>query len=169
MTIYIVKMRRYKNFLKNINLLLKENLTLTQLVFYSKKRTYGSEYQRLFFQLKLYRSFDSLSVYFTCNIYLQKCKKYYWIVHAESKTVKPCEKTLWPLLSQGYRASTRRQFHFYCSVPRSSRNWTDRPRKDERLSWPCSHPVVLNPGLLDWESGTLTTRSLLHELKTFKK
>ena len=30
-----------------------------------------------------------------------------------------------------------------------------RPRKDERLSQPWSHPVVLNTGPLDWESSTL--------------
>ena len=37
------------------------------------------------------------------------------------------------------------------------------PWKDERLSRPWSHPVVLNTGLLDWESSTLTTRPLLHK------
>ena len=37
-----------------------------------------------------------------------------------------------------------------------------QPQKDERLSWPWSHPVVLNTGPLDWESSTLTTRPLLH-------
>ena len=36
------------------------------------------------------------------------------------------------------------------------------PGKDERLSRPWSHPVVLNTGLLDWESSALTTRPLLH-------
>ena len=36
------------------------------------------------------------------------------------------------------------------------------PWRDDRLSQPWSHPVVLNTGLLDWESSTLTTRSLLH-------
>ena len=44
MTIYIAKMKRYKNLLKNVNLVLnfnlKETLTLTKLVFYSKKITY---------------------------------------------------------------------------------------------------------------------------------
>ena len=35
-----------------------------------------------------------------------------------------------------------------------------QPRKDERLSQPWSHPVVLNtgPSTLDWESSVLTTR-----------
>ena len=36
-----------------------------------------------------------------------------------------------------------------------------QPQKDERLSWPWSHPVVLNTGPLDWESSALTTRPLL--------
>ena len=36
--------------------------------------------------------------------------------------------------------------------------------RDERLSRPCSHPVVLNTGPLDWESCALTTRPLLHGL-----
>ena len=78
-------------------------------------------------------------------------------------------KTLWPLVSQGYRATTRRKSTFYDSVPRIYKYSTDQPRKDERLSWPCSHPAVLNQGPLDWESSTLTTRSLLHESRTFKK
>ena len=37
-----------------------------------------------------------------------------------------------------------------------------RPQKDERLSRPWSHPVVLNMGPLDWENSALTTRPLLH-------
>ena len=36
-----------------------------------------------------------------------------------------------------------------------------QPRKDEGLSWPWSHPVVLNTRPLDWESSTLTTRPSL--------
>ena len=32
-----------------------------------------------------------------------------------------------------------------------------RPQKDERLSWPWSHLVVLNTGPLDWESSDLTS------------
>ena len=39
----------------------------------------------------------------------------------------------------------------------------DRPRKDERLSWPWSHPIVLNTGLLDSKSSAWTTR-----LQTFQ-
>ena len=38
-----------------------------------------------------------------------------------------------------------------------------RTRKD----WPWSHPVVLNPGPLDWKSSTLTTRPLLHKVIAF--
>ena len=58
-------------------------------------------------------------------------------------------------LPQSYRASAG-------SIYRAS-SWysIDRPRKDERLSWPWSHPVVLNTGPLDWESSALTTRPLL--------
>ena len=40
------------------------------------------------------------------------------------------------------------------------------PRKDERLSRPWSHPVVLNTGPLDWQSSTLTTRPLLHKVSS---
>ena len=29
--------------------------------------------------------------------------------------------------------------------------------EDERMNLPWSHPAVLNPGLLDWESSALTT------------
>ena len=39
-----------------------------------------------------------------------------------------------------------------------------RPRKDEKLSRPWSNSVVLNTGPLDWESSTLATRPLLHDL-----
>ena len=59
-------------------------------------------------------------------------------------------------------ATSRRQFTFYQSVPRNSWYSFYRPWKDERLSRPWSHLVVLNTGLLDWESSALTTRPLLH-------
>ena len=55
-------------------------------------------------------------------------------------------------------ATSRRQFAFYHSVPRNSWYSFYRPQKDERLSWPWSHPVVLNTGPQDWESSALTTR-----------
>ena len=64
-------------------------------------------------------------------------------------------------LSQGYRATTRRQFTFYHSATRTSWYLFNRLRKNERLSWPWSHPAVLNLGSLDWQSSTLTTRPLL--------
>ena len=72
-------------------------------------------------------------------------------------------KTLWPLfmdgvqLSQGYRATKRRQFTFYHSVPRNSWYSFNQPQKDERISLPWSHPVVSNMELLDWESSAHTT------------
>ena len=58
-------------------------------------------------------------------------------------------------------ATSRRQFTFYHSVPRNSWYSFYQPRKDERLSRPWSHPVVLIMGPLDWESSALTTRPLL--------
>ena len=61
------------------------------------------------------------------------------------------------------RATSRRQFTFYHSVPRNSWYSFYQPWKDKRLSQPWSHPVVLNTGPLDWESSALTTRPLLHE------
>ena len=59
-------------------------------------------------------------------------------------------------------ATSRRQFTFYHSVPRTFWCSIYRPRKDERLSQPWSHPVVLNTEPLDWESSPLTNRPLLH-------
>ena len=76
-------------------------------------------------------------------------------------------KTLWPLFMDGVRATSRRQFTFYQSVPRNSWYSFYRPQKDEKLSRPWSHPVVLNTGPLDWESSTLTTRPLLHKCLEF--
>ena len=63
-------------------------------------------------------------------------------------------------LSQGYRVTTRRQFTFYNSVRRSFWYSFDHPRKDKRLSGHWSHPMVLNPRYLDWESSALITRPL---------
>ena len=76
-----------------------------------------------------------------------------------------------PFLWMGFNclkatATPRRQFTFYHSVPRNSWYSFYQPQKDERLSWPWSHPVVLNTVLLDWESSALTTRPLLHKSKT---
>ena len=77
-------------------------------------------------------------------------------------------KTLWPLfmdgvqLPQGY-SHFEEAVYFYHSVPRNSWYSFYRPRNDDRLSRPWSHPVFLNTGPLDWESSTLTTRPLLHK------
>ena len=56
-------------------------------------------------------------------------------------------------------ATSRRQFTFYHYVPRNFWYSFYRPRKDERLSQPWSHPVILNTEALDWESSVLTTMS----------
>ena len=60
-------------------------------------------------------------------------------------------------------ATSRRQFTFYHQVPRNSCYSFYRPWKDERLSQPWSHPMVLSMGPLNWESSALTTRPLLHK------
>ena len=82
-------------------------------------------------------------------------------------SVKLYFKTLWPLFMDGVQlkstAISRRQFTFYHSVPRNSWYSFYRPRKDEGLSRPWSHPVVLDTGLLDWESSALATRPLLQK------
>ena len=78
------------------------------------------------------------------------------------------KKTLWPIfmdgaqLSQGYSHYKETVYFLPLSRRKSSYSF-DWPWKDERLSWPCSNSVVLNQGPLDWESSTLTTRSLLHK------
>ena len=78
------------------------------------------------------------------------------------------KKLYGPFLWMGFnclkaKAASRRQFTFYHSVPRNSRYSFYRPRKDEGLSRPWSHPVVLHTGPLDWESSALTTWPLLHK------
>ena len=77
------------------------------------------------------------------------------------------KKLYGPFLWMGFNclkatATLRRQFTFYHSVPRNSWYSFYQSRKDERLSRPWNHPVVLNMGPLDWESSALTTRPLLH-------
>ena len=77
------------------------------------------------------------------------------------------KKLYGPFLWMGFNclkatATSRRQFTFYHSVPKYFWYSFYRPQNDERLSWPWSHPVVLNTGSLDWESSALTTRPLLH-------
>ena len=59
--------------------------------------------------------------------------------------------------------------YFLTLVPRNSWYSLYRPRKDERLSRPWNHPVVLNTGPLDWESSTLTTRPLSSHLPISRK
>ena len=58
-------------------------------------------------------------------------------------------------------ATSRRQFSFYHIVPRYSWYSFYQPQKEERLSRPWSHPVVLNTGPLDWKFSALTTWTLL--------
>ena len=55
---------------------------------------------------------------------------------------------------------SRLQNHY--GVTRGSWYSFDQPRKNERLSFPLSHPEALNPGPLDWESSAPTTILLLH-------
>ena len=50
------------------------------------------------------------------------------------------------------RITSRRQFTFYQYILRNSWFSFYQPGKDERLSQPWSHPVVLNMGLLDWNA-----------------
>ena len=54
-------------------------------------------------------------------------------------------------LSQGYRATAKRQFTFNHYV-RSSSSWYsfDQNQIDEWLGLTWSHPMVLNPGPLNW-------------------
>ena len=58
------------------------------------------------------------------------------------------------------RATLRRQFTLQQKVPRNSWHSFYQPQNDERLRRPWIRPMVLNTGLLDWESSTLTTRPL---------
>ena len=80
-------------------------------------------------------------------------------------------KTLWPLFMDGFQLPQSCS-HFKEAVyflPLSSQKFLVysfyRPRKDEKLSRPWSHTVVLNTGPLDWKSSTLTTRVLLPLLR----
>ena len=54
-------------------------------------------------------------------------------------------------LSQGCRATAKRQFTFNHYVPSSSSWYSfDQNQMDEWLSLTWSHPMVLNPGPLNW-------------------
>ena len=50
---------------------------------------------------------------------------------------------------------------FFTTVPRNFWYSFYRPPKDEWLSRPCSHAMVLNTGPPDWESSTLTTKNIV--------
>ena len=58
---------------------------------------------------------------------------------------------------------------FNSQVSRSSSYSIDCPRKDERLSWPWSQPVVSNLGPLDWESSTLALGHCIFQLATMRR
>ena len=82
------------------------------------------------------------------------------------------KKNYGPFLWMGFnclkaRATSRRQFTFYHKVPRNSWYSFYRPWKNERLSRPWSHPVVLNMGPLGWESSALSTKNLQNHQKKF--
>ena len=74
-------------------------------------------------------------------------------------------KTLSPLFIDGckYLKATEplQGDSFYSLVPRSSWYSIAQPWKDERLSWPTCHPVLLKP---DWKFSALTTRPHPEEL-----
>ena len=70
-----------------------------------------------------------------------------------------------PFYGWSSTATSRRQFTFYHSVPRNSWYSFYWPWKDEMLSQPWSHLVILNMRPLDWESSTLTTRPLLLKVR----
>ena len=115
--------------------------------------------------------FVTLETFYTANIFYGFIVFMTWC--KSLSTEKCCFDTLvvkkklyGPFLWMGFsclkaRATSRRQFTFYHSVPR--RPWCSfyRPREDERLRRPWSHPADLNTGTLDWESRALTTRPLL--------
>ena len=69
-----------------------------------------------------------------------------------------------PFICLKARATSWRQFTFYHLVPRNSWNSFYQPWKDEKLSRPWSHPVVLNTGPLDWESSAICTFLLYHSV-----
>ena len=114
--------------------------------------------------LKEFTDKSSVSLFDWNNCSLSKNIDNFEHLIQSTKTDSKTLKTLWPLfidgvqLCQGYRATSMRQFTFYHQVPRKSWYSFDRPQKDERVSRPWSHPVVLNMGPLNWKYSTLTTR-----------
>ena len=115
---------------------------------------------------------DSGSQYLLFNIFTWKKPVYVsckLLVFFQNLIDKKKTKLYGPFLWMGFNclkatATSRRQFTFYHSVPRNYWYSFYRPRKNERLSRPWSHPVVLNMWPLDWESSALTTRPLLHKV-----
>ena len=100
-------------------------------------------------------------------------KKDFCNILMSSETIKKAQ-LYGPILWMGFnclkaRATWRMQFIFYHWVCRNPWYSFYRPWKDERLSRPWSHPVVLNTGSLDWESSTLTTRPLLRIILDYIK
>ena len=91
-----------------------------------------------------------------------------------SKLILLTLKFYGPFLWMGFNclkatATSGMQFTFYHSVPRNSWYSFYRPRKEERLSRPWSHPVVLNTEPLDWESSAWTTRPLMFSIKKLRE
>ena len=94
-----------------------------------------------------------------CHIYclnrlqnlLDACHLY--VVTADFKQQQQQQKLYGPFL----------WMEFNCLKARVTARSFYSPWKDEYLSQPWSHPVVLNTRPLNWESSVLTTRSLLYK------
>ena len=84
------------------------------------------------------------------NLYLVKTKKIFMASFYE-----------WVSTASRLEPLSRRQFTFYHYVPRNTWYSFYRPRRDETLSRPWSHPVVLKAGPHDWESSALTAKPLV--------
>ena len=143
---------------------------MTELVFYSKKVTYWSNISS-FFSSQNYTDYSTLFHFILpVTVILKNVRNFTGVCRYK---VRQQNYVLYPWWNEKLMAPSilRLQSHYEDTVYffTSSRYSIDWPRKDERLSCSSSHPVVLNPGPLDWECSTLTTRSLLHELRTFKK
>ena len=86
----------------------------------------------------------------------------------------PIQNTLWPLftdrvqLPQGW-SHFKEAVSFLPLNPQEFLVLLYQPWKDERLSRPWSHLVLLNTGPPDWESSALTTRPLLYYGKHCKR
>ena len=93
---------------------------------------------------------------------------FWWWLQTHNK-----KKVNGPFLLMGFnclraRATLRRQFTFHHLVQRNFWYWFYQPRKDERLSQPWSHPVVLNTESLDWEYNMCTRWWYSHALSRTK-